>query len=104
MYNDLVSTMGPRAQGNVISEQAFIEYYADINACLPAEKDEYFVDTVIKTWDLNTDKVYVSALRISELEEIIFEKIRQKTHGADDEGKTARKIFKHFDAEGYGTI
>ena len=96
--------MGPRAVGDSISEQAFIEYYADINACLPAEKDEYFVDLVLKTWGLNTDKVYVSAQRVAELEDIIFEKIRQKTHGADDEGKTARRMFKHFDLEGYGTV
>jgi Ca2+-binding EF-hand superfamily protein len=34
----------------------------------------------------------------------VFEKIRQRTHGADDEGKTAKKIFKHFDVEGFGTI
>lgn len=38
------------------------------------------------------------------MENIIFEKIRQRTHGSDDEGKTARKIFRHFDLEGYGTI
>jgi hypothetical protein len=35
VYNDFVNTMGPRATGNTINEQAFIEYYADINACLP---------------------------------------------------------------------
>ena len=38
------------------------------------------------------------------MQKIIFEKVRQKTHGADDEGKTVRKIFKHFDLDGYGTI
>ena len=43
-----------------INEQAFIEYYADVNACLPAEKDDYFVDLVLKTWGLNTDKAFVS--------------------------------------------
>lgn len=42
--------------------------------------------------------------RIIELEDIIFEKVRQKTHGADDEGKTIMKIFRHFDLDGYGTI
>lgn len=30
--------------------------------------------------------------------------MRQKTHGADDEGKTVMKIFRHFDLDGYGTI
>jgi Ca2+-binding EF-hand superfamily protein len=38
------------------------------------------------------------------LEEIVFEKVRQRTHGADDEGKTVKKIFKHFDLDGFGTI
>jgi Ca2+-binding EF-hand superfamily protein len=96
--------IAPRAQGGAISEQGFIEYYADVNATLPAEKDDYFIDMVLKTWGLNTDKVMVSAARIKELEDIIFEKVRQRTHGADDEGKTVRKIFKHFDLDGYGTI
>ena len=75
-----------------------------MNACLPAEKDDYFVDMVLKTWGLNADKIFVSPQRIQEIEDIIFEKIRQKTHGADDEGKTVLKIFKHFDLDGYGTI
>lgn len=79
-------------------------YYADINVCLPAEKDDYFVDLVLKTWNLNTEKVYVSSQKLVEMEDIIFEKIRQKTHGADDEGKTVKRIFRHFDLSGYGTI
>lgn len=41
---------------------------------------------------------------MKQLEDIIFEKIRQRTHGTDDEGKTLKRIFKHFDVEGYGTI
>lgn len=69
----------------------------DINACLPAEKDDYFVDLVLRTWGLNSDKAFVSSSRLSEIESTIFEKIRQKTHGADNEGKTARKIFRHYD-------
>src|SRR6185437_10989064 len=64
----------------------------------------YFVDMVLKTWGLNTDKQYVSAQKIEEMENIVFEKVRQKTHGADDEGKTVRKIFRHFDLDGFGTI
>lgn len=48
----------------------------DINACLPAEKDDYFVDLVLRTWGLNSDKAFVSASRLSEIENIIFEKIR----------------------------
>ena len=30
--------------------------------------------------------------------------MRQKTHGADDEGKTIMRIFRHFDLDGFGTI
>lgn len=104
IYNDFESYIGVRAQGGFITEAAFIEYYADINATLPAEKDDYFVDLVLKTWGLQSDKAQVSPQRVEELENILFEKVRQRTHGADDEGKTVRKIFKHFDLDGYGTI
>ena len=59
---------------------------------------------VLKTWGLNNEKTLVSPQRVEEIEKIVFEKVRQRTHGADDEGKTVRKIFKHFDLDGYGTI
>lgn len=45
--------MSNRSHGGVVSEEDFIQYYADVNACLPAEKDDYFVDMVLKTWNLN---------------------------------------------------
>ena len=97
--------MGKRQQGGFVTEEGFIQYYADVNATLPAEKDDYFVELVLKTWDLTSSKkTSVTAERLTELEDIVFEKIRQRTHGADDEGKTAKKIFKHFDLEGFGTI
>jgi len=54
-----------RSQGGNVSEQAFIEHYADINATLPAEKDDYFVDLLLKTWGLNTDKAYVAPNRLT---------------------------------------
>lgn len=38
------------------------------------------------------------------MEDIVFEKIRQRTHGSDDEGKTVKRFFKHFDLKGNGTI
>ena len=38
------------------------------------------------------------------MEDTVFEKIRQRTHGSDDEGKTAKKIFRHFDLDGFGTV
>jgi len=96
--------MSSRAQGDNVDENSFIEYYADLNACLPAEKDEYFVDVVLSTWNLSGQSNFVSAARLSEIETVIFEKVRQRTHGADDEGKTIKKTFKHFDLNDSGTI
>lgn len=87
-----------RASGETVTENSFMEYYADVSACLPAEKDEYFVDTVLETWGLS-DEHFISPQRIAEMEEILYEKVRQRTHGADDEGKTAAKVFRHFDMD-----
>lgn len=101
---DFAVLMGSRHRNGEISEQSWIQYYADINSCLQAEKDDYFVDLVLSTWGLNSDKAFVSEARLRQLEDTVFEKVRQRTHGADDEGKTVRKIFRHFDLDGFGTI
>jgi hypothetical protein len=61
VYNEFESCMGARTQGGYIAEGSFIEYYADINACMPAEKDDYFVDMVLKTWGISTQPTNVSA-------------------------------------------
>lgn len=92
-----------RTQGDTVTEDSFLEYYADVSACLPAEKDEYFIDTVLETWGLN-DESFVSPERIQELEAILYEKVRQRTHGADDEGKTAKRVFRHFDKDESGYV
>jgi len=104
VFNDFVTLMGQHAQGGQISEEGFLSFYADANAVLPNEKENYFIDMVLKTWGVNSNIANVPAPRLAELEDIIFEKIRQRTHGADDEGKTVRRVFKHFDLDGYGTI
>ena len=102
---EFIESLGKHQSAGVVSEQGFIAYYADVNATLPAEKDDYFVDLVLKTWGLSAaSKVQATPDRVKQLEDIIFEKIRQRTHGADDEGKTVKKIFKHFDLDGFGTI
>jgi len=81
-----------------------LEYYADVNAALPHEKEEYFVDLVLKTWGITTSFNYVSPERIADLELILYEKIRQKTFGQNDEGKTVKKAFHYFDLEDKGVI
>lgn len=104
VFNDFCSCLGARAANGSVSCDDFCAYYTDINAVMPNEKENYFVDMVIKTWGLSSDKAAVSNARRSECIDIIFEKVRQRTHGAEDEGRTVKKIFKHFDLDGFGTI
>merc|ERR1712060_261089 len=104
VMNDFVTIMSAAAQDGQVSEDGFIGYYADCNAVTPVDKENYFIQTILKTWGLEGTAVTVNAQRLAEIEDIIFEKIRQRTHGADDEGKTVRKIFRHWDLDGFGTI
>lgn len=104
VFQNFIDGMGAKAQNGVVSVEGFVDYYADLNCVLPLEKESYFVDMVLKTWGIQSNKSMVPPGRLAELEEIIFEKIRQRTHGADDEGKTVKRIFNHFDLDGYGTI
>lgn len=96
--------MSKYVEGGHVTCDAFCNYYLDFNCVLPWEKDSYFAQAVNKSWGLSADTSAVSAQRVAQLESIVFEKIRQRTHGADDEGKTVKRFFKHFDLKGYGTI
>lgn len=102
--DDFHKHMGEKAVDGQVSEEKFVDYYTQLNMVLPAEREAYFCDIVVKTWGLNANIANVHSTRIAQIEDIIFEKIRQRTHGADDEGKTAKRIFKHFDLDGFGTI
>jgi Ca2+-binding EF-hand superfamily protein len=104
VMSDFVTLMGEKAPQGTVSEESFISYYSDCNAVLPADRESYFIDVILKTWGLTGGAEAVSGGRVQEIEDVIFEKIRQRTHGADDEGKTMRKVFKHFDLDGFGTI
>lgn len=81
-----------------------MEYYADVNATLPKEKEEYFVDILLTTWGITSSVDYVSPERLADLEIILYEKIRQKTFTKEDEGKTVNRAFKYFDVEEKGVI
>jgi len=49
-----------------VTEAGFLDYYADLNATLPAEKDDYFVEIVLKTWNLKADSgLFVTPQRIA---------------------------------------
>lgn len=104
VMSDFSMLMAEKCCDMQITEEGFMSYYADTNAVTPVDKDNYFIQILLKTWNMEGTRVTINAARLAELEDIIFEKIRQRTHGADDEGKTVRKIFKHFDLDGFGTI
>ena len=43
-----------------ITEAEFLDYYADVNATVPYEKENYFCDLVLRSWDVTCKKGYVS--------------------------------------------
>lgn len=62
--------------GVSISASEFLEYYADVNATLPKEKEDYFVDILLSTWGITSSVNYVSAERLAYLKSTLYEKIR----------------------------
>lgn len=56
--------MKKSSDGQNINEPEFLDYYADVNATLPNEKEEYFIDLLIKTWAITAAEDYVSPERI----------------------------------------
>lgn len=66
IFNEFKDAIMKRTlDGKTVSETEFLEYYADINATLPYEKEEFFVDIVLSTWGLSSSPDYVSPDRIS---------------------------------------
>jgi len=53
-----------------------LEYYADVNATLPYEKENYFQDLVLSSWGVTTGGDYVSPERMAYLEDTLYEKVR----------------------------
>jgi hypothetical protein len=56
----------------------FKEYYLDLNACVPTEREEYYIDILIHGYRLMDNKVTIDRLR--QMEVTVFEKVRQKTY------------------------
>jgi len=50
---------------NSVNEEGFINYYLDLNSVLPAERETYFVQIVLKTWGLNADVSVIPAPRLA---------------------------------------
>ena len=102
---EFVEGMGQHAEaGGAVDEKGFLEFYADLNALLPETHEDYFCNTVIDTWGLKGAPTMVGAAQMEKIEDYVFEKIRQRTHGVEDEGRTAKKFFKFFDLNESGVL
>jgi len=64
------------ADGVNITEKEFLDYYADVNATLPDEREEYFVDILENTWGFKATSDYVPPKRLEDLENLFYEKLR----------------------------
>ena len=90
----------------------FVNYYLDHSCTMPSDREDYFRQMICATWGLKNINdesdtrcsTYVPSARLCQIEDILYEKIRQKTHKANDDGITIRRIFRHYDTEGYGTV
>ena len=83
--------------GETISETGFLDYYADVNAVLPNEREDHFIDQVQSSWDMICPDKDVPGWRQKELEKHLYEKVRQRTVGTDNIGHTLRKKFLYVD-------
>jgi len=82
-----------------VSKEGFIDYYAELNFCIPNERENYFIQLLKGTWSLINSETYVSHERLREMELVLFEKIREKSNGKTNEWKSAKKALHYFDLE-----
>lgn len=81
-----------------------MEYYRDINATLPAEKDSYFTDLVTKTWGIVESTQYITPEHLSRLETQMFEKIRERAGVTEDEGRALMRAMRYVDLANTGVL
>ena len=81
-----------------------MDYYKELNATLAVEKDGYFIDLVTCTWNLLKSGRYVTPKHIESLENIMYEKIRERTSSKEDEGKSLRRAIKYIDMADTGAL
>jgi hypothetical protein len=80
----------------------FVEYFKDANACIPLEREEFFVDLLIHSFGLFDSGV--SYDRLQQLEVTIYERVRQRTEIKKDEGVRSTSAFHFIDLEEKGVI
>ena len=94
-----------KAHEGFISEMDFLDYYADVSACLPTEREDHFNNILHSTWAPKGSRGYmVSSDRVLDIENRIFEKIRQLTVDKENEGTTLRRRFSAIDKFSLGIV
>lgn len=88
--------------GSHLTHQEFTEYFKDANACIPLEREEFYVDLLIHTFGLFESGV--TNERILQLEVTVFERVRQRTQIKKDEGLRSNLAFQFIDLEEKGLI
>lgn len=102
-YSIMLSSFHPSTK-DVVTAEGFAEYYRDVNATLPAEKDAYFVDLVSKTWSVYESTQYITPEHLQKLEATMYEKVRQRTNVAEDEGKAFMRAMRYVDSANTGAL
>ena len=44
-------------EAGCVSSENFVKYYSDVNAVLPAEREAYFIELVLKSWGISPKAV-----------------------------------------------
>lgn len=90
---------------NSISWEAFADFYASISAGVPYN-DDYFVKMMEVSWGVteNSNANEVPSALLRKVENVLREKIRQRTRSESSESETLRKAFKQQDLENCGMI
>jgi len=103
-FSTLTAKGSNDAADGVITKEEFYEYFAEIGACIP--DDDYFVLMMERSWHITEGKFTadVSTAEIERIKQLLIEKIRQKTTGAQSEGLTVLRVFRFFDLDNSGTV
>ena len=94
--------------GNVaskISWEGFADFYASVSAGIPYN-DDYFVKMMECSWGVveSSTSTEVPSALLRKVENVLREKIRQRTKSESSESETLRKAFKQQDLENCGMI
>jgi len=98
-FKDHSTGSSPGVPG-VVTWDNWVEYYRGISASIV--DDDYFVYMMEQSWRITESSKIGSDVPIElvhKIENVLREKIRQKTSSTAAESETLRKAFKHFDID-----